>query len=143
TRTFDAVARWTQHQLPDGSTSTATYDAAGRLTGVLHAAPGGALIDEALMAWDAADNPIHKTTIDGVHTMTYDPANQLLSEYHPIAGVKSWTFDPTGNTLSQDFTQVGVRTLTNWAYDPADQIATETTGTAVTTYTFDHAGNEH
>jgi YD repeat-containing protein len=47
-----------------------------------------------------------------------------------------------GGRSSQDFTQVGVRTLTNWAYDGADQITTETSGTAVTTYTFDQAGNE-
>jgi YD repeat-containing protein len=34
------------------------------------------------------------------------------------------------------------RTLTNWAYDPADQITLGTSGTAVTTFTFDKAGNE-
>ena len=142
TWTFDALARWTQRQLPDGWTSTAAYDAAGRLTGVLHKTSGGSVIDQALMAYDAVDNPLKKVTLDGVDTMTYDAANQLLSEYHPIAGVKTWTFDPVGNRLSQDFTQVRVRTLTNWAYDAADQITLETTGTAVTTYTFDAAGNE-
>jgi YD repeat-containing protein len=74
--------------------------------------------------------------------MTYDAANQLLSEYHPVSGVKSWTYDLAGNRLSQDWTQVGVRSLTNWTYDAADQLATETTGTQVTTFTFDAAGNE-
>jgi YD repeat-containing protein len=38
--------------------------------------------------------------------------------------------------------QAGVRTFTNWAYDAADQITTEATGPAITTYTFDGAGNE-
>src|SRR5438309_438787 len=87
---------------------------------------GGALIIEVIVAGlarlhvthgdqavDAVDNPVKQVTLDGVDTMTYDAANQLLSEYHPIAGVKTWSFDPVGNRLNQDFTQVGVRTLTN------------------------------
>jgi YD repeat-containing protein len=52
------------------------------------------------------------------------------------------SYDPVGNRFSQDFTQGGLRTLTNWAYDAADQITTETTGAQVTNYTFDAAGNE-
>src|SRR5262249_39281780 len=92
--------------------------------------------------YDAVGNPVVKVTLDGRHTMTYDLTNQLLSEYHPLAGVKTWTFDPAGNRLSQDWTQAGVRSLTNWVYDAADELVTETTGASVTTFTFDQAGNE-
>ena len=126
----------------DATVSTLTYDPVGRLSGTRHTDAGGTELDLALLAYDEAGNPKLKVTRDGRHTMTYDAADQLLSEDHPLAGVKTWTFDSAGNRLSQDHTQVGVRTLTNWAYDPADQLQTETTGTAVTTFTFDGAGNQ-
>jgi YD repeat-containing protein len=93
-------------------------------------------------AWGSPYVATRRASSDGVHTYTYDSANQLLSEYHPIAGIKTWTFDSVGNRLSQDFTQGSVRTLTHWVYDAADQIQTETSGTAVTTFTFDAAGNQ-
>jgi YD repeat-containing protein len=74
--------------------------------------------------------------------MAYDTANQLLAENHPLAGVKTWTFDGAGNRLTQDHTQAGGRTLTNWVYDPADQLQTQTEGSSVTTFQFDGAGNQ-
>src|SRR5207244_3201201 len=126
----------------DNSTTTQTFDAAGQMTGLRHRASSGTQIDLSLLAYDAVGNPTLKVTRDGRHTMSYDAANQLLSEYHPLAGAKTWTFDEVGNRLSQDHTQVGTRTLTNWVYDAADQLVTETTGTDVTTFTFDGAGNQ-
>jgi YD repeat-containing protein len=142
TWSFDGAAQVIQRQLPDGSTASYSYDGAGRLTGVLHKDAAGAVLEQAILAYDRVGNPLTKTTLDGIHSYSYDQANQLLSEYHPLAGIKSWSFDPAGNRLSQDYTQGGVRTLTAWVYDAADQLQTETTGTAVTSFTFDAAGNE-
>ncbi len=141
--TYDAAGQVVRQVNRDGSVTTVTYDSAGRQTGLQHCDAAGNQLDLALLAYDAAGNPLLKVTADGPHTMTYDAGNQLLSEYHPLAGVKTWTFDPAGNRLSQDFTQEGGRSLTNWLYDLADQLVTETTGAAVTTYTFDGAGNQY
>jgi YD repeat-containing protein len=142
TWTYDALGRMTQQVNPDATKSTMAYDPTSRLTGVRHTDAGGTLLDEAQLVYDLAGNPLLKVTADGVHTMTYDAQNQLLSENHAIAGVKTWAYDPAGNRLSQDFTQVGVRTLTNWTYDPADQLQTQTAGPTITTFTFDAAGNQ-
>jgi YD repeat-containing protein len=114
----------------------------GRLSGTRDTDHASNELDYALMGYDAAGNPTLKVTLDGRHTMTYDNADQLLSEHHPIAGVKTWTFDPAGNRLSQDFTQVNIRTVTLWTYGPSDQIINETTGAAISTFTFDGAGNQ-
>jgi YD repeat-containing protein len=116
-RGLDSLGRETRQDNPDGTATTTTYDGAGRITGVRHQDAVSTTLDLALLTNDDADNSLTKSTLDGVHSMTYDAASQLLSEYHPIAGVKTWTFDPVGNRLSQDFTQVGVRRLTIWAHD--------------------------
>jgi YD repeat-containing protein len=139
---FDAAGQLIEQDNPDGTVTTWSYDRAGQVTGTRHKDKTGAVLDQAYLTYDPVGNPLTKNTLDGVHTMSYDAANQLRSEYHPLAGVKTWAYDLAGNRPSQDWTQVGVRTLTNWAYDGADQLTTETTGTAVTTYTFDGAGNE-
>ena len=83
-----------------------------------------------------------KTILDEVQTFTYDTANQVLSENNPLSGIVTWSYDPNGNRLSQDATQSGVRTITNWAYDPADEQITQTVGSEVTTYSFDANGNQ-
>ena len=142
TTTYDQAGRKVSRLLPDGGGATLSYDGASRLIAIQNRDAAGATVDQALLTFDAAGNPVVKVTQDGPHTMSYDSANQLLSEDHPLAGVKTWTFDPACNRLSQDHTQAGVRTLTNWAYNPADELMTETTGAAVTSFSFDQAGNQ-
>src|SRR5204863_9539046 len=117
-------------------------DSARQPLGVRHNDAPGTVLTYAPVSSDAVGNPVNEITHDGMHTMTYDAANQLLSEYDPIAGVKTCTFDLAGNRLSQDFTQVNVRSLTNWSCDAADQLVTEITGASATTFTFDNTGNE-
>ncbi len=119
-----------------------SYDGVGRLTGTRDTNYAAAELDRAILVYDPVGNPILKVTADGAHTMTYDAANQLLSEDHPLAGIKTWSYDPAGNRLSQDFTQVGVRTHTSWTYDPADQLLVQDASGQLTTFLFDQAGNQ-
>lgn len=142
TWSYDAAGQLYQQLGRDGSLATFTYDGAGRQTGVRHQSAVGVLLDLALLTYDAAGNPTLKVTQDGPHTMTYDAANQLLAEQHPLGVVQTWTYDPAGNRLSQDRTQVGIRSLTYWTYDAAEQLQDETTGAAVTQFAFDGAGNQ-
>lgn len=80
--------------------------------------------------------------------MAYDPMGWLTEIRHTGgrrgAGVRIWAYDPAGNLLSQDLTQVGVRTVTNWSYDLADQLQTQTEGefNACGTATFNYAWEE-
>jgi RHS repeat-associated protein len=139
---FDSMRQRVRQDNPDGTSSTTTYDPMGRAIGVLHRDGGGATLDQSLLSYDPVGNPLTKRTLDGIHTMVYDGVNQLLAENHPVAGVQTWSYDLAGNRLSCDRTQAGIRTLTSWAYDVADQILTETTGTAVITCLYDAAGNQ-
>ncbi len=50
----------------------------------------------------------------------------------------TWSYDPAENRLSQDWTQSSVRTVTNWAYDAVEQLATETVGSAATRTTMSY-----
>lgn len=138
---FDPVGQMVDRYTPESARTTVSYDGAGRPTGTRHSDQSGMVLDYALLTHDTVGNPLAKATRDGLHSMSYDATNQLLSEYHPLAGVKTWSYDPAGNRLSQDWTQAGMRTLTFWSYDPADQLVTEMTESAVTTFIFDGAGN--
>jgi YD repeat-containing protein len=142
TSLFDAAGRTSRETMPDGSVTTFAYDPVGRLIGTHHADALGAELDLALLGHDSAGNPILKVTEDGRHTMTYDPSDQLLSEYHPVSGPKTWGYDPVGNRLSQAATWQGIATVTNWTYDSADQLVNQTANAQVTTFQFDAAGNQ-
>jgi len=54
----------------------------------------------------------------------------------------SLTFRTAGNRLSQDATWQGIRTLTNWSYDAADQLMVQNAAGQLTTFQFDAAGNQ-
>jgi RHS repeat-associated protein len=80
-------------------------------------------------------------TSGGVTTWVYDAASQLVAEWHEVGLIATWTYDGAGNRLSQDRLQGGVRTVTGYAFDRANQIVTMTEGGLTTTFTFDQSGN--
>ena len=56
----------------------------------------------------------------------------------PNGATSTWV---AGNRRTQDHSRNGVRTLTEWTYDAADQLSRATAGASITTYAFDAAGN--
>jgi YD repeat-containing protein len=98
----------------------------------------GTATERRVLWYDAARWPIAKLTLDGVDATR--PASCHRSASTGRGETRS--FDPVVNGSRQDLARVGVRAAANRAYDAADQITTETSGTAVTTYTFGQAGNE-
>src|SRR5207244_1746488 len=81
--------------------SSYNYDAANRLTSVVHAAAGGNIGSYALQ-YDAAGRITQLTDIDGTTTYNYDNRNELLSANHSDAANpdESYSYDANGNRLS-------------------------------------------
>jgi RHS repeat-associated protein len=126
----------------NGTATTWTYESRGLTSGIRHRKSDGSELGVDLYGYDANANPVTKVTMGGRNTWGYDSLDQLTSEQHEIGLVSTWTYDAVGNRLSQDRTQGGVRTLTNYTADAADELTLITEGTAVTTVTFDGNGNQ-
>jgi YD repeat-containing protein/autotransporter-associated beta strand protein len=83
-------------------TSTATYDALGRLTGITHAPSASPSIAYAY-AYDAASRITSMTTPEGTSSFTLDATDQLLSA--SLTG-EAYAYDKTGNRTNSG-TQTG------------------------------------
>jgi RHS repeat-associated protein len=79
------------------------------------------------------------TVTDGTGTriLAYNAAGALTGVAGPGSGSFSYVYDPAGNLTSRSYPD---GTQTAYAYDNG-QVASMTTGSAVTTYTYDAAGN--
>jgi RHS repeat-associated protein len=138
---YDLASQMTEQVNPNGTATTWAYESRGLTSGIRHRKSDGSTLGVDLYEWDANANPTRKVTLGGINTWGYDVIDQLTSEQHELGIVATWQYDPCANRSSQDQTQGGVRTLTNYAYDPANQVSTATEGSAVTTFTHDANGN--
>jgi YD repeat-containing protein len=77
TWSLDLAGQMVQQENSDRTVTTWAYDVAGRQIGTRSRDQAGTLLDLALLAYDAAGNPLVKVTADGRLTMTYDALNQL------------------------------------------------------------------
>jgi RHS repeat-associated protein len=110
------------------------FDAAGRLTGIDHAGPGGS-IDSFTYTLDPNGNRTAVTSTAGTESYTLDELNRLTNVAYPDATAEVFAFDPASNRTSHtrvDGTTVG------YTVDAAGQIISDTDGT---TYSYDAAGN--
>jgi RHS repeat-associated protein len=141
TWSFDARALMTRLDNWNGTRTTAAYDGRGLTQGIRHSKSDNTLLGENQYQWNAAGQPTRRVTGGGTTTWVYDSASQLTAEWHEVGLISSWVYDGAGNRLSQDRLHGGVRTLTGYAYDRANQIVTLTEGAATTTFSFDGSGN--
>jgi RHS repeat-associated protein len=141
TWSFDAASQMTEQVNPNGTATTWAYEARGLTSGIRHRKSDGSTLGVDLYEWDANANPTRKVTLGGSNTWGYDVIDQLTSEQHELGIVATWQYDPCSNRSQQDRTQAGVRTVTNYVHDAANQISTATEGAAITTFTHDANGN--
>ena len=117
--TWDYAGHRTQVTNPAGSGTTTTsydYDPAGRL--------------------HTADNDLLGET-----TYTYDAAGLVVRESLPDGQFRRWAHDPATGLVTRYRQLVdGQRLLTEFTYDTAGRIQTETTNGLTTTYAYDIAG---
>ncbi|GAA3801099.1 RHS repeat-associated core domain-containing protein [Nocardioides panacisoli] len=108
--------------LGNGATWKRDYDAAGRLTGIMHMRPGGQVILDEDYALDAAGNPSSITHAEGstatTDTNTYDVLDQLTAV----------CYGATSCSTATDYVK--------WTYDAGGNRKTETRPAGTTTYTY-------
>ncbi|OXM61365.1 LamG-like jellyroll fold domain-containing protein [Amycolatopsis vastitatis] len=129
TLTYDGAGRPTAVSLPGGVGTSLTYDALGRVTaetGTGAQAP----TPNRTFGYDAADRLTSVGAPSGTETFTYDDRGDLLTGAGP-AGTSSFSYNSNGQ-LATRTDRAGTATFT---YDAAGQLATATepqTGTTAT-----------
>ncbi|WBQ07742.1 RHS repeat-associated core domain-containing protein [Kribbella sp. CA-293567] len=135
-----------------GLTSDRTYDDAGQLIKIEHGRSGTALMSQTV-AYDNAGRPTKTDTTRGSTVKRslygYDAAGQLTSFCTPSSvtvtcdGAPStqYTYDASGNRkTTTEATPGQADVVTTTVVDADDRVQTETTGTSVTTSTYDGNG---
>src|SRR5262249_9508610 len=115
-------------------------DAANQETGLVTKTSGGTVINRLTYSYDSTGNRTRVLESNGDRTTwTYDTTYQLKRERRSGAVTYdvTYAYDPAGNRAAQ--TDSGTRTTC--VYDGANQLKTEQTGAARTTYLHDDCGN--
>src|SRR5690606_30762867 len=113
-----------------GSTTTQTYDAAGRLETITHANPGG-VIAQLHYRYDLNGNRIEQKETNGAVTENseqttgyeYDSADRLVTVREP-ARTLSYTLDPVGNRTTETVTNTSAVLVSQstLSYDERDRL---------------------
>jgi YD repeat-containing protein len=133
TFTYDAADRRSTIRQGNNALTNYSYDRANQ---VIRVFPTDASLDFNYQ-YDGVGNRTRLSEASGaVTTWTYDAANQLTREERGggFPTTSDYTYDGVGNRT--------VHNTTTFTYDGADQLTKKQAGTAVTTYTFDAAGNQ-
>jgi RHS repeat-associated protein len=116
-----------------------TYDAAGRLLGIVHTSSVGGTIASFTYTLDAVGNRTQEVA-DGTRTTqyTYDALHRLKTVAYPDGEQVSYAYDPMGNRTAMTSTVSGV---TLYTYDAADRLLSFTDAGGATALTWDANGN--
>ena len=130
----DADGRMLTAARSNGVDTSYSYDDAGRLTGVGHTGPAGA-IDGFSYMLDTNGNRTAVMSNAGTETYTLDALNRLTNVTYPGALTETFAYDAAGNRTSHTKTD---GTTVGYTVDATGQLTSDTSGT---TYTYDAAGN--
>ncbi|MBA4368068.1 MAG: hypothetical protein C0403_10585 [Desulfobacterium sp.] len=146
---YDAAGRRTRRTLGNGTYTTYQYDDLDRLTLLINYSPGNSVQSRFAYTHNAAGIRTSMTTLEGVHSYSYDDIYQLTNVEYPDSREVSYTFDEVGNRISvandgavtnyttnelDQYTQAGTETL---GYDLNGNLTTRTLGSDVTSYGWD------
>jgi len=134
TFTVDELGRVTSTTLPDGATTSTTYDPLGAVLSTTD--PLGRVTT---FSYDAAGRQTEVVHPDGtMEDRAYDAEGRLVAATDRAGRVTSFTYDATGRLLSTEHPD---GTTTSSSYDDAGRLVATTDGRGFTTvYTYDKAG---
>jgi RHS repeat-associated protein len=144
---YDANNRRTTRTLPNGTTSTYSYDQASRLTGI-QTANNAATIDNVTYTYDNAGNRLTKTQNAINYSYNYDNIYRLIntSPTGTTQAPETYTYDQVGNRLTKlPDTPPNTNATTQYSYDDENRL----TGVQITqngnikqlTFAYDPFGN--
>jgi RHS repeat-associated protein len=124
--------------------SNYTFDAAGRLTDIVHE-QNAAILAEFNLEYDPGDRITQFTTPDGVSNFTYDDTDQLVDADHSYQDRENFTYDDNGNRTNTGYVTGDNNQLLsdgkfNYEYDGEGNRVkrTEIATGEVTEYQWDH-----
>ena len=142
-RTYDASGNLTQLTHFSGKTTTYAYDALNRLT---TRTPDPALVAEPVVSYTYTPTNKRATMTDGsgTTTYTYDPLDRLTTKATP-EGTLFYGYDGVGNLASISSNHANGISV-SLAYDPLNRLSTVVdnrlpSGANTTTYAYDPANN--
>ena len=96
---YDALSRRTAMTLPNGTSTTYTYDPASQVTNILHQLTAtSTTINQAGYLYNAVGNRTSLTDRRGAQSFGYDNLDRLTSASHPfLATPQAFAYDPVGN----------------------------------------------
>lgn len=132
---YDRVGRRTSLRLPNGLTTSYSYDPSGRLTGLRTTNSALQVVLDLSYAYDPSGNILTMTrgpsgsSDAGTSRYTYDALGQLTGAIYPNGLADAFTYDPVGNRLAAG----GVASQ----YDAANRL----TKAGSIAYAYDRVGN--
>ena len=143
---YDAAGRPVAAVLPNGTSERRGYDAAGRLTSLVHSTASGRPFSGGSTTLDAVGNPLVTRSVDGrARSYAYDREHRLVQQCAAAscpAGSGGgdrvdYTYDQVGNRL----TEVRPGQVGRYRYDDADRLTEVVGPRESTTYAYDRNGN--
>ena len=126
----------------DGTREDYIYDAASRVTLLIHTDRAGTVLDRYEYQYDAAGNLLLEKNARGTTTYTYDVDGKLLSAAEPDGMFTKYTYDAAGNRASkEETTPSGSRQETIYKYDASNRLQKEVYRDKIIEYTYDNNGN--
>ena len=131
TFSYDTKGRRSALAYPNGITSTYSYDNADQLTGLVHAATSGDILNIAYPSLDNIGNRIQRSEDSVTTSYSYDDLYRVLTATNTNA-TEVFTYDAVGNRLT------GPTSSDAYTYNDVHQLTQA--GTA--SYTYDSNGNQ-
>ncbi len=140
------TAQRTKNSHQAGASAQFCLESPSRLLSVLHQV-GGSTIDGASYTYDAAGNRTSETALPSnvTSSYSYDPAYQLTQVMQGSTKTEAYTYDPVGNRTYQpgapytynSSNEMLSREGAPYTYDANGNTLSHTSGSNVTTYTWD------
>ncbi len=123
-----------------------TYFADNKLSSLVNKAADGSVISSYSYTYDAANNQLSKTDLNGTDNYTYDSLGRIITESLSGGTTINYSYDPSGNRISSVKVIDNNTTQENYAYDTSNKLVSVSESVngllvKVVDYTNDYNGN--
>lgn len=140
---YDSLGRLTGKHFPNGMKTQYQYDVKNHISMLTHSDAQG-ILDSYIYRYDLVGNKTHVCKKrrgleqeSGEYSYTYDALNRVSCVSKDGLLLRTYEYDPYGNrTVLRE-----KNSITQYAYNEADQLITKTDPNGVTSYAYDNRGN--